>query len=168
MWWGDVDLRVPRFRRNLWLLLSQNLAAFFGIAVQQLVLNLYLVSIGYREDFVGVVAFVQTAAIGLGAFPASAISPRVGPRRLLIGATVVLSLAFGAMAVVQQSDGLLVASALFGFCHLWVGKFPNWRMALVAGVAGVFYGMAFQRAGGIRASMVSHALTATTFRVLFS
>ncbi len=64
--------------------------------------------------------------------------------------------------------GLVLASALFGACHLWFRAFPNWRMALVAGVAGLFYGLAFQKAGGIRASMVSHALTATAFRVLFS
>lgn len=68
----------------------------------------------------------------------------------------------------SRALGLVLTSALFGLCHLWFGKFPNWRMALVAGAAGLFYGLAFQKAGGIRASMVSHALTATAFRVLFS
>jgi hypothetical protein len=35
-------------------------------------------------------------------------------------------------------------------------------------VAGVFYGLAFRQARSIRASMVTHALTVTTWRMLFS
>ena len=64
--------------------------------------------------------------------------------------------------------GLLLASALFGLCHLWFRGFPNWRMALVAAIAGVFYGRAFQRAGTIRAGMVTHALVVTVWRTIFS
>ena len=63
--------------------------------------------------------------------------------------------------------GLLLASALFGAAHLTFRYPPlNWRFALVAAAAGVFYGRAFQR-GGIRAAMVSHALVNVTWRVLF-
>jgi membrane protease YdiL (CAAX protease family) len=52
--------------------------------------------------------------------------------------------------------------------HLPYGGFPNWRFALLASVAGVFYGLAFRQASSIRASMVTHALTITTVRVFFS
>jgi membrane protease YdiL (CAAX protease family) len=61
---------------------------------------------------------------------------------------------------------LLLASVLFGLCHLSFRGFPNWRFALVAAIAGWFYGRAFDRAGSIRASMVTHALVVTTWRVL--
>ncbi|HZR00102.1 MAG TPA: MFS transporter [Chloroflexota bacterium] len=117
---------MPRFRRNLWLLLAQNLAVFLGIAVQGLVLNLYLVALGYREDFIGLVTFVQTAAIGVGAFPASAISPRAGPRRTLAAATLALGLSFGAMAILGAEPPLLVASALSGLAmaHVFVPSAP--------------------------------------------
>jgi membrane protease YdiL (CAAX protease family) len=64
--------------------------------------------------------------------------------------------------------GLILTSLLFGSVHLWYGSFPNWRFALLAAVAGVFYGLAFRQASGIRASMVTHALTITTVRVFFS
>ena len=63
---------------------------------------------------------------------------------------------------------LLIASACFGSVHLWYGSFPNWRFAVLAGVAGIFYGLAFRRARSIRASMVTHALTVTTWRIFFS
>lgn len=63
--------------------------------------------------------------------------------------------------------GLIIASALFGTAHLWFRSFPNWRFAIVGGVAGVFYGLAFLKARSIRASMVTHALVVTTWRMFF-
>ncbi|MEO8028338.1 MAG: CPBP family intramembrane glutamic endopeptidase [Bryobacteraceae bacterium] len=60
--------------------------------------------------------------------------------------------------------GLLAASALFGSVHLWYRAFPNWRFAVLAGVAGIFYGLAFRSGRGIRASMVTHALVVTTWK----
>jgi membrane protease YdiL (CAAX protease family) len=63
---------------------------------------------------------------------------------------------------------LLFASVLFGLVHLPFRQFPNWKFALLAAVAGLFYGIAYQRAGSIRASMVTHALVVTTWRVLFA
>jgi uncharacterized protein len=64
--------------------------------------------------------------------------------------------------------GLILASLLFGLSHLWYGTFPNWRFSILAGCAGVFYGLAFRKAQSIRCSMVAHALTVTTLRVFFS
>jgi uncharacterized protein len=64
--------------------------------------------------------------------------------------------------------GLIAASLLFGAVHLPRGAFPNWRFALLAAVAGIFYGLAFRQASSIRASMVTHALTVTTMKVFFS
>lgn len=64
--------------------------------------------------------------------------------------------------------GLALASLLFGAVHLWFRAFPNWRFAVLAAVAGVFYGLAFRKAGSIKASMVTHALTVTTLRLFFS
>ena len=63
---------------------------------------------------------------------------------------------------------LILASAIFGFVHLWYASFPNWRFAALAGIAGIFYGLAFRQARSIRASMVTHALTVTTWRIFFS
>jgi hypothetical protein len=45
--------------------------------------------------------------------------------------------------------------------------FPNWRFSLVAAVLGVFCGLAWRERRSIQASMVTHALAATAFRVFF-
>jgi membrane protease YdiL (CAAX protease family) len=68
----------------------------------------------------------------------------------------------------SEWGGLLLTSVLFGAVHLWFRPFPNWRFAALAAVAGVFYGLAFRQAKSIRASMVTHALTVTTWRIFFS
>ena len=63
---------------------------------------------------------------------------------------------------------LIFASLAFGVSHLWFGAFPNWRFAILASAAGWFYGKAYNAGGGIRASMVAHALVVTTQYTLFS
>jgi uncharacterized protein len=62
---------------------------------------------------------------------------------------------------------LVSASLLFGAAHLPFRAFPNWKMALVAAVAGWFYGMAYRKTQSIRSSMVTHALVVTVWRTLF-
>ncbi len=61
---------------------------------------------------------------------------------------------------------LLLSSVLFGLAHLPFRGFPNWPFALVAALAGYFYGRAYQQGQGIRAAMVAHALTNTVWRWL--
>jgi membrane protease YdiL (CAAX protease family) len=64
--------------------------------------------------------------------------------------------------------GLVLASVVFGSAHLWYHAFPNWRFAVMAATAGIFYGLAFRQARSIRASMVTHALVVTSWRIFFS
>lgn len=64
--------------------------------------------------------------------------------------------------------GWLLASLAFGLVHLPFRGFPNWRFALLAAVAGLFYGRAYREGGGIRAAMVAHALTNTVWRTLLA
>ena len=63
--------------------------------------------------------------------------------------------------------GLLIASVLFGSAHLNFREFPNWRFAVLAGVMGIFYGLAFEKGKGIRAAMVTHALLVTVWKTLY-
>jgi membrane protease YdiL (CAAX protease family) len=57
---------------------------------------------------------------------------------------------------------------VFGLVHLWFREFPNWQFAVIAGVAGVFYGLAYVASGGIRAAMVTHALVVATWRTFLA
>jgi membrane protease YdiL (CAAX protease family) len=74
-----------------------------------------------------------------------------------------------ARAAHSETLGLVSASLLFGLSHLpAVHRFPNWRFATMGFLSGIFYGIAFIRAKSVRASMVTHALVVTVWRVFFS
>jgi uncharacterized protein len=68
----------------------------------------------------------------------------------------------------SETFGLLAASVLFGLAHLPFRKFPNWRVAIIAGVLGLFCGLALIKARSVKASMVTHALVVTTWRMFFT
>jgi membrane protease YdiL (CAAX protease family) len=68
----------------------------------------------------------------------------------------------------SETVGLLTASVLFGLAHLPFRKFPNWRVAIIAGVLGLFCGLALIKARSVKASMVTHALVVTTWRMFFT
>jgi uncharacterized protein len=62
---------------------------------------------------------------------------------------------------------VLISSLAFGSVHLWWHQFPNWRFFIMGSLAGVFYAIAYLRGGSVRASMVTHALTVTAWKMLF-
>ena len=67
----------------------------------------------------------------------------------------------------SEMAGLVLASAIFGLVHLPFQGFPNWPHVAISALLGLFCGLAYQRTRGIRAPMVTHALVAATYRVLF-
>lgn len=71
---------------------------------------------------------------------------------------VALAEEFFFRGLLQRWIGLPAASLLFGFAHLGFREFPNWRHVAITIVLGVFCGLAYRRAGSIRAAMVTHSL----------
>ncbi len=63
---------------------------------------------------------------------------------------------------------LVAASLVFGAAHLPFRGFPNWRWSALAALLGLACGAAYWRTGGIRASMVTHALAVATWRTFFN
>jgi membrane protease YdiL (CAAX protease family) len=76
---------------------------------------------------------------------------------------VALSEEFFFRGLLQRWIGLPAASILFGFAHLGFRQFPNWRHVAITAVLGVFCGLAYRRAGSIRAAMVTHSLVNATW-----
>lgn len=106
----------------------------------------------------------RVAAMGLGTFFAF----------LWVGS---LSEEFITRGILQQTltkhlgalQAIVITSIVFGLVHLpFAHKFPNWKQAAVAGILGVFCGIAYQRAGNIRACTVTHALAVAAWRTFFA
>jgi len=63
--------------------------------------------------------------------------------------------------------GLLIASVIFGASHLHHAPVPNWRYAILATLAGLFYGYTFRNRQRISASALTHALVDTAWHFWF-
>jgi membrane protease YdiL (CAAX protease family) len=63
--------------------------------------------------------------------------------------------------------GLLVASLVFGAAHLHHAPVPNWRYAVMATLAGIFYGNVYKTRQRLCASALTHALVDTIWHFWF-
>jgi membrane protease YdiL (CAAX protease family) len=64
-------------------------------------------------------------------------------------------------------SALLITSVLFGLAHLNNGPAPDWRYFLLATLAGIAYGWAFQRTGRLAAPALAHLLVDLTWSLAF-
>jgi len=63
--------------------------------------------------------------------------------------------------------GLLIASVVFGAAHLHHAPAPNWRYAILATLAGIFYGNVYRTRQRLCASALTHALVDTLWHFWF-
>jgi membrane protease YdiL (CAAX protease family) len=62
---------------------------------------------------------------------------------------------------------LTTASMIFGLAHLHHPPVPNWRYAILAAFAGIFYGHVYQLRGRTSASALTHTLVDTIWHFWF-
>jgi hypothetical protein len=68
----------------------------------------------------------------------------------------------------SENGGWFAASMMFGLAHIANnGAFPNWRYAILAAIAGMFYGRCWRKTNSIFTSAIVHALVDTTWHLLF-
>ena len=68
----------------------------------------------------------------------------------------------------SEAGGWVAASVIFGLAHIANnGVFPNWRYALLATIAGIFYGRTWRKTGSIFPAAIVHGLVDTTWHLLF-
>jgi CAAX protease family protein len=63
--------------------------------------------------------------------------------------------------------GLLLASVIFGLSHLHHAPAPNWRYAILATLAGIFYGNVYRIRNRTSASAFTHAMVDTVWHFWF-
>jgi membrane protease YdiL (CAAX protease family) len=68
----------------------------------------------------------------------------------------------------NETVGWFVASIIFGLAHITNnGVFPNWRYAILATIAGIFYGRTWRKTNSIFTSAIVHALVDTVWHLAF-
>lgn len=87
---------------------------FSGLALFGLLFNLYLIRLGYREDFIGQLSGLFPLTSGILAVPTGILSDRIGRKPFLYATAVILGITQLALCLTTSSTWLLVACALGG------------------------------------------------------
>jgi MFS family permease len=117
---------LPAYNRNVYLLLLFTFGKGLQISIGQVSTNLYVYSLGYPKEFVGLVAAMPALGALVSAVPIGLIADRIGRRPLLIISGLLNPLALVGIALSTQPGPLLIASLANGFLSsaYWVTNLP--------------------------------------------
>lgn len=102
------------FQRNARLYLINNALSYVTVGIILVLYNLYLVALGYRADFIGLVLFMGTLGAGIAIFPAGLCIDRFGGKAILIWSSVLIGVAGAGQMLLRQPLPLLISSFLAG------------------------------------------------------
>lgn len=102
------------FQRNARLYLINNALSYVTVGIILVLYNLYLVALGYRADFIGLVLFMGTLGAGIAIFPAGLCIDRFGGKAILIWSSVLIGLAGAGQMLLRQPLPLLISAFLAG------------------------------------------------------
>ena len=103
-----------RFQRNAQLYLLSNALSGVSAGILLVLYNLYLVSLGYRTDFIGLVLFSGTIGAGLAIFPAGICIDRFGGKIVLIVTTLLIGAIGAGQILFRQPLPLLATGFIAG------------------------------------------------------
>ncbi len=106
--------QFKHFQHNARLFLINNVLSGVTAGILLVLYNLYLVSLGYHADFVGIVLFVGTIGAGLAIFPAGACIDRFSGKSILIFSTLLIGVAGAGQILFRQPLPLLISSFMVG------------------------------------------------------
>ncbi len=166
----------PRLPRDVYVLQAGGLLNAFGNGVVLPFLLIYLHNVrGISLTVAGLAAATQSASALASGFLAGTLSDRIGPRRVLIAALCVMTVAFGLMPLIRAPWHAFAIYILWGAGS---GSFWPAQSALLAGLtptnrrAGAY---ALQRlamnlgvaAGGVVAGLIASVANPSSFTILF-
>ena len=106
--------QFKHFQRNARLFLISNVLSGVTAGILLVLYNLYLISLGYHADFVGLVLFVGTIGAGLAIFPAGACIDRFSGKFILIFSSTLVGIAGAGQILFRQPLPLLISSFIVG------------------------------------------------------
>jgi MFS family permease len=103
-----------RFQRNARLYLINTALGGVSLGIILVLYNLYLQSLGYGTDFIGLILFVGAIGAGLAIFPAGVCVDRFGGKVILIWTSVLLGIAGIGQILLPTPIPLLVSTFVAG------------------------------------------------------
>jgi MFS family permease len=105
--------QIGRFHRDARVFLVTTLVAGAALSLYWIDFNLYLSSLGYSTATIGLVATVASTAGAIVAFPASAVSDRIGRRAVMGGGMALAILALFGLLLVDALPLIIVFAAMW-------------------------------------------------------
>jgi len=117
---------LPRYHRNVYLLLLFTLGKGFQLSIGALAINLYAYSLGYHQDFIGVLSAMPALGSLVASVPMGLLADRLGRKPLLIISGLLNPLALAAIGLSTSAPLLIIASLANGFLSsaYWVTNLP--------------------------------------------
>ena len=106
--------RLKRFSPNARLYLLFVFLTTLNVGIYGVIFNLYILSLGFREDFLGLILSLSSVSIGLFAIPAAFVCDRLGPRKTLLLASILNALSFFFLYTTTTEELLVVFSIVSG------------------------------------------------------
>ncbi|HLG64264.1 MAG TPA: MFS transporter [Ktedonosporobacter sp.] len=103
-----------RFQRNARLYLISNALNGISIGMVLVLYNLYLVSLGYKADFIGLVLFIGTIGAGIAIFPAGVCVDRFSGKAIILWSSLLIGMAALGQFLFRQPFPLLASAFLAG------------------------------------------------------
>src|SRR5215471_5387237 len=167
----------PRLPRPVYILELGALVNAFGNGVVLPFLLIYLHNVrGISLGLAGLAAAVQSAAALASGFAGGTLSDRIGPKRVLVAALTVMTVAFALMPLIREAWHAFAIYVLWG---IGSGSFWPSQSALLAGLTPAARrapAYALQRLsmnagvaiGGVIAGLIASVGRPNTFTVLFA
>src|SRR6266699_1736119 len=102
------------FQRDARLYLINTVLGGVSVGIILVLYNLYLQSLGYGTDFIGLILFVGAIGAGLAIFPAGICIDRFGSKVILIWTNVLLGIAGVGQILLPTPIPLLVSTFVAG------------------------------------------------------
>lgn len=119
-WWLEKNLR-----RNFWEFLSVSFLYDSGMFIFFLLYNLYLLDLGFREDFLGWTAAAVSFGSIAGSLPGGWFTHRLGLRRSMLLCLSAVPAIYASRAVSTSGPWLLALAFVGGFAgSLWAVALP--------------------------------------------
>jgi MFS family permease len=106
--------RMRRAPRAMKLFVAYTLLVNIGFGVFQLIYNLYLVRLGFREDFIGTLTAINTILIAIAALVFGQMVNRFGSWRCIIVGTVLTVISLLGQSLITYVPVLVVFAAIGG------------------------------------------------------
>jgi Arabinose efflux permease len=112
--------------RNVYLLLIFTTGKGFQLSIAALVLNYYIHSLGYHEDFIGICSAMPAIGSLVGALPTALVADRIGRKPILIFTALLTPLSLALCALATSAPLLIALNLLQGVVSAgyWVTNLP--------------------------------------------